>query len=193
MVHSKALDQDKIPRTMDEWKSTAQNEVSHAKEKYNAGLTGAQRRNQQKPRDFGNFQHQPNQSRQQQSNLNHVPMDVNAANTTQFKKLTLEECAQLVKEGRCFRCHLQGHMAQNCPKNTNNNAPTIRTNETTTPPKANTSTMDQITQPSAPNTTLPKLTRSQQIQAIEEAMNDKECSEYLDDCDMGQDFWSAGA
>jgi hypothetical protein len=126
MIHSKALDRDKIPRTIDEWKATAQNKVAQAKEKYNAGLTRAQRRNQQKPRDFGNFQHQLNPPHQQQSNPNHVPMDVDAANVTQFKKLTPEERAQLAKEGRCFRCHLQGHMARNCPKNTNyNNSPNI--------------------------------------------------------------------
>jgi hypothetical protein len=62
-------------------------------------------------------------------------MDVDAANITQFKKLTLEECAQLAKEGPCFRCQLQGHMARNCPKNVNNTNSTIRTNKTTTPPK----------------------------------------------------------
>jgi hypothetical protein len=88
MIHSKALDRDKIPRTIDEWKATARNEVARAKEKYNAGLTGAQHRNQQKPCDFGNFQNQTNQPHQQQSNPNHVPMDVDAANVTQFKKLT---------------------------------------------------------------------------------------------------------
>jgi hypothetical protein len=134
MIHSKALNRDKIPRTIDEWKSTAQNEVARAKEKYNAGLTRAQQCNQQKPCDFRNVQHQSNQSRQQQqSNPNDVPMDVDAANITQFKKLTPEERAQLTKEGRCFRCHLQGHMAHNCPKNTNNTNntnTTIRTNET---------------------------------------------------------------
>jgi hypothetical protein len=99
MIHSKALDRDKIPCTIDEWKATAQNEVARAKEKYNAGLTGAQHCNQQKPHDFGNFQHQSNLPRQQQSNPNHVPMDIDAANVTQFKKLTPEECAQLAKEG----------------------------------------------------------------------------------------------
>jgi hypothetical protein len=126
MIHSKALDQDKIPRTIDEWKAMAQNEVARAKEKYNAGLTGAQQRNQQRPRDFGNFQNQSNPPHQQQSNPNHVSMDVDAANITQLKKLTLEERTQLAKEGRCFRCRLQGHMAQNCPKNTNyNNTSTI--------------------------------------------------------------------
>jgi hypothetical protein len=196
MIHSKALDRDKIPRTIDEWKATAQNEVAQAKEKYNAGLTGAQRRNQQRPRDFGNFQNQSNQPCQQQSNPNHVPMDVDAANVTQFKKLTPEERAQLAKEGRCFRCCLQGHMARNCPKNTNYNSittPTIRSNETSAPPKASTPVTVPTIQSSTPSTPTNKLTRAQQICAIEEAMNDEEQSEYLDARDMGQDFWSAGA
>jgi hypothetical protein len=196
MIHSKALDRDKIPQMIDEWKATAQNEVAQAKEKYNAGLTGAQRHNQQKPRDFGNFQNQSNQPRQQQSNPNHVPMDVDAANVTQFKKLTPKERAQLAKEGRCFRCRLQGHMARNCPKNTNyNNSTTwtIRTNETPATIKTSTPATVPTTQPSAPSTPANKLTCAQQIRNIEEAMDDEERSEYLDARDMGQDFWSARA
>ena len=42
MIHSKALNCDKIPSTMDKWKATACTEVSRAKEKYNAGLTNNQ-------------------------------------------------------------------------------------------------------------------------------------------------------
>jgi hypothetical protein len=196
MIHSKALDRDKIPHTIDEWKATAQNEVARAKEKYDAGLTGAQHHNQQKPHDFGNFQHQSNQLCQQQSNLNHVPMDVDAANITQFKKLTPEECAQLAKEGRCFKCCLQGHMACNCPKNTNynnTNTPTVRTNKTPAPHKMCAPVTVPTTQNSTPSAPVIKLTRTQQICTIEEAMNDEERSEYLDAHDMGQDFWSAGA
>jgi hypothetical protein len=64
MIHSKALDQDKISSIIDEWKAMAWNEVTRAKEKYNVGLTGVQQRNQQKPRDFGSYQHQSNQPRQ---------------------------------------------------------------------------------------------------------------------------------
>jgi hypothetical protein len=193
MIHSKALDRDKIPRTIDKWKAMARNEVARAKEKYNAGLTGAQWCNQQKPHDFGNFQHQSNQPCQQQSNPNHVPMDVDTANVTQFKKLTPEEHAQLAKEGRCFRCRLQGHMACNCPKNTNNTNTNIHTNETPAPPKASALVMTQTTQSSTPSITTTKLTHTQQIHAIEETMNNEEWSKYLDACNMGQDFWSAGA
>ena len=38
-----------------------------------------------------------------------------------------------------------------------------------------------------------KLTRAQQIRALEEAMEDEERATYLDSRDMGADFWSAGA
>jgi hypothetical protein len=120
-------------------------------------------------------------------------MDVDAANVTQFKKLTPEERAQLAKEGRCFRCRLQGHMARNCPKNTNNNVPNVRTKETPTSPKASTPVAAPTTQTSAPSTPTIKLTCAQQIQAIKEAMDNGEWSKYLDACDMGQDFWSARA
>ena len=41
-IHSKALDRDRIPRTIKEWKAAAQTEVARAKEKYNMGLTGNQ-------------------------------------------------------------------------------------------------------------------------------------------------------
>jgi hypothetical protein len=39
----------------------------------------------------------------------------------------------------------------------------------------------------ASNATI-KLSRMQQIHTIEEAMTDEEWSEYLDACDMSQDF-----
>ena len=106
-------------------------------------------------------------------------MDVDATTTTNFKKLTPEERAQLAKEGRCFRCRLQGHVARNCPKNvTNNNQTKVR--ETTT---------DKLADTTAPL----KLTKAQQIRALEESMAEEERAEYLDARDMGQDFWSAGA
>src|SRR6266702_6573325 len=41
-------------------------------------------------------------------------MDVNATTSFPFKKLSDEECKQYMKEGRCFRCHQQGHMAKGC-------------------------------------------------------------------------------
>ena len=68
-------------------------------------------------------------------------------------------------------------MARNCPKNTTNNQ--AKAWETATNKTA--------------NTTTPKLTKAQQIRALEESMAEEERAEYLDARDMGQDFWTAGA
>ena len=100
-IHSKALDRDKIPRTMDEWKAAARTEVARAKEKYNAGLTNTQCRNQQTCH-YSTTQTQHHAPTQSNSNPNIVPMDMDATTTTNFKKLTPEERTQLAKEGRCF-------------------------------------------------------------------------------------------
>ena len=107
-----------------------------------------------------------------------------------FKKLTPEERVQLAKEGRCFHCRLQGHMVCDCPKNSNQNfnsnaRETTTENKTTNSPPKTTTTSD-----ATPST---KLTRAQQIHALEEAMEDEERATYLDARDMGSDFWSAGA
>ena len=86
-IHSKALDRDKIPRTMDEWKAAARTEVARAKEKYNAGLTNTQRRNQQN-RPYNTTHYQPRTSTQTNPNPNIVPMDVDTTTATNFKKLS---------------------------------------------------------------------------------------------------------
>ena len=112
----------------------------------------------------------------------------NATGQTNFKKLTPEERAQLAKEGRCFRCRLQGHMARDCPKNSNRNS-NVNARETST--KDTNTPSNTSTTPTPTNST--KLTRAQQIRALEEAMEDEERATYLDARDMGSDFWSAGA
>ena len=114
----------------------------------------------------------------------------NAVGQTNFKKLTPEEWTQLAKEGHCFHCHLQGHMARDCPKNVNRSTrsnarkTTTESENPSSPPAQNTSTSKEPTT---------KLTRAQQIRAIEEAMEDEERATYLDARDIGSDFWSAGA
>ena len=96
-IHSKVLDQDKIPSTMDEWKAAAHTKVARAKEKYNAGLTGVQCHNQQ-THHYNAPQNQQRTSNQSHSNPNIVPMDVDATTTTtNFKKLTPEERVQLAR------------------------------------------------------------------------------------------------
>ena len=103
-IHSKALDRDNIPRTIEEWKAAARTEVARAKEKYNTGLTGNQCQNSLKLGMYSNTQ----TSQRPQSNSNNsgiVPMEVDSATgQNNFKKLTLEERVQLAKEGCCFCC-----------------------------------------------------------------------------------------
>ena len=185
-VHSKALDRDHIPRTIEEWKAAAWTEVARAKEKYNAGLTGNQRRNSPK---VGTYPQAQTRSQSNPNSSGAVPMEVdNVTGQSNFKKLTPEERAQLTKEGRCFHCRLQGHMARDCPKNSNRNF-NSNARETTTENKTNDSPPKNTTTPTTPT----KLTRAQQIRALEEAMEDEERATYLDARDMGSDFWSAGA
>ena len=187
-IHSWVLDRDRIPQTMGEWKAAARVKVARSKEKYNAGLMGTQQCNQ-KPHDFRNYQSSP---RTNQSNQNSgvVPMEVDMVSAqTNFKKLTPKECTQLTKEGRCFQCRLQGHMARNCPKNANRNFNSSACEQITT---NHDKTIDSSST-SAPTTPPTKLTKAQQVRAIEESMTDEECTSYLDSRDMGLDFWSAGA
>ena len=126
-------------------------------------------------------------------NLNNsgiVLMEVdNTMGQTNIKKLTPEERAQLAKEGRCFRCRLQGHMACDCPKNANRNY-NSNACKTVTERKSSDSPSTSTT---ASTTSTTKLTRAQQIRALEEAMEDEERATYLDARDMGSDFWSARA
>ena len=186
MIHSCTLDWDKIPDTFEEWKAAARTEVAHAKEKYNMGLMGPpQRSNQHLPRDYGT--HQNKTTSTQHPNSQHVPMDVDATTTTKFQKLTPEERNQLAKEGRCFRCRLQGHLARNCPKNM---APPAKARETTPSPDKTTPTPDSAPAPPPKDN---KLTRAQKIRALEAEMEEEEHAQYMDNRDMGEDFWSAGA
>jgi len=187
MIHSRALDRDKIPETFDEWKAASRTEVARSKEKYNMGLIGSGQRPHQ-PRDYTTTQPQPRHTAP--SNSQHVPMDVDATTTTtKFTRLTPEERTQLAKEGRCFRCRLQGHLARDCPKNT---APPAKAREASSPKEA--TPPDTTSAPTAPaSSTTQKLTRAQQIRALEAETEEEERAQYMDDRDMGEDFWSAGA
>ena len=184
------------------WQEAAQKEVKRAREIENQGLNNF-RRNQQS-RDSGPFQTRQRQNNTTCSNSNSgiVPMEVDGV-TIPFQKLTDEEHIQYRKEGRCFRCRQQGHMASRCLKNanrtTNSNArttTTTSTNTTTTDTNAPTPNVPIVatttTTPTLTTTTTPKLTRAQRIRAIEEEMDEEERGAYLDARDMGEDFCAAG-
>ena len=139
------------------------------------------------PRDYGSPQNQNRNT--SQPNPHHIPMDVDTTTiTTQFKRLTPEEQAQLAKEGRCFRCRLQGHMARDCPKNASAQA---KARETSTTTPDNTTAPPAESSPNPPPTK--KLTCAQQIRALEAEMEEEERAQYMDNRNMGEDFWSAGA
>jgi hypothetical protein len=102
------------------WKEAAHKEVNRIREIQNAGLAGF--RGNQCPRDQTQFQSNQTRATAPPRSNGIVPMEVDATNTTlPFKQLTDEERAQYCAEGRCFRCRVQGHMARNCPKNSNLN------------------------------------------------------------------------
>jgi hypothetical protein len=71
-------------------------------------------------------------------------------------------------------------MARNCPKN---NKAVIKTADIPTP--------TTLTTPTTTANAV-KLTKAQQIRALEDAMTDEECGEYLDTRDGGEDFYDAG-
>ena len=112
----------------------------------------------------------------------------NTTATLPFQKLTDDERAQYRAEGCCFRCQLKGHLAQDCPKNSNQRP---NTNARAASTSTTTDTTAPAPPPPPPKPT-PKLTKAQQIRAIKESMNNKERGEYFDARDMGEDFCTAG-
>jgi hypothetical protein len=72
-----------------------------------------------------------------QQNNKVVPMEVNYASTQKqtsyLKCLTPDERKKLMDEGRCFKCHLKGHQARQCPtkgQGQGSNLSTARNTET---------------------------------------------------------------
>ena len=184
---------------MDGWQEAARKEVKCTREIENQGLNNFC--HNQQPHDPRNFQHNQctNTGTRTNTNNNIVPMEVDRT-TIPFQKLTDEECIQYRREGRCFRCRQQGHMASRCPKNANQNnsnqttttahetATTGHTTNVTTTPTPTVATTTPTTTPTPPG---PKLTCTQRIHAIEEEMDEDEHSAYLNACDMGEDFCNA--
>jgi hypothetical protein len=86
-------------------------------------------------------------------------------------------------------------MAHNCPKNTNSfNRTNSNVRKATNTTIATTSTTPAPPVPAIPVAPPipPKLSFAQQICALEERMTEEERGAYLDACDMGEDFCSAG-
>ena len=205
IVHRKILEHKNWPVDMARWQEAAQKEVKHAREIENQGLNNFHCN--QQSHDSGPFQtgQSQNNTTRNNSNTGIVPMEVDGT-TIPFQKLTDKECVQFRKEGWCFRCCQQGHMASHCPKNANWQNSTNARETTTNTMTTNTMTTDNTnvpmsnipivatttTTPTPPPNITPKLTRAQRIWAIKEEMDEEEQGTYLNAQDMGEDFCAAG-
>ena len=191
-VHRRVLNRETEPTTMEEWQDAARKETQKIRKLSSAGLDF---RSKNKSRDTGPFHTRQNlRPIPPRTNNNQiVPMEVDATSTQSrapFKKLTDEERLQYMKEGKCFRCRLKGHMARECP--------TGSTRTPITNPRArNTDAASEDEQKNKSETTTatvrtvanePMLTRAQRIAAIEEEMSNEERTTYLDSRDMEADF-----
>jgi hypothetical protein len=193
-IQRRIINCDNLPDSMDEWQNMARKRSQRSKGSKALGLIGP--RHNQNSHDSHAYQNTGQRTNLTRHN-EHVPMDVDATNiTVPFKKLTDEEQAQYWAEGRCFRCRTQGHMARNCPKNTNSQNVLNRQNSNVREASV-VSTTTLVTLPTPlPMSNVPppppsKLSYTQQIRALKAKMSDKECLLYLDACDMGEDFCSA--
>jgi hypothetical protein len=193
-VYRKILERENWPTDMSGWMTAARKEVNRVKEIENTGLN--QFRGNQVSRDTSSYHTgQRSNTAPRTNNNQHVPMDVDATNATlPFKKLMDEERTQYRAEGRCFRCHTQGHMARNCLKNSNSfNRTNANVHESANTTVATTSTAPAPPVPANPVAppVPPKLSFAQQIRALENRMTEEERGAYLDARDMGEDFCSA--
>jgi hypothetical protein len=168
-VHCRILNRENIPKMLDEWKEAARKEIIRISEIDNANF---------KNRRF--IPHDPNvHQNNTPKNNTPVPMDVDAT-IIPFQKLTDADREKYRKEGRCFWCREKGHMARNCPKN---DKAIIKTTDIPT---------STIPVTPIPTANIVKLTKAQQIRALEDTMTDEERGEYLDTHDGGEDFYDAG-
>jgi len=128
-------------------------------------------------------------------------MDVDAtsmAPTIPFKKLTPEERKQYMAEGRCFRCRLQGHMAQECPKNTqrgtgNTSAACAATTPNTTNPTPPTPAIPSTAATATTTAPLPHIQKSleEHFTNLMSECNDSKKADLFDRFALGQGFQDA--
>jgi hypothetical protein len=195
-VHQRVVNRENLPTTMAKWKEAAHKEVSQIKELQSAGLVGPCRN---QSHDQHVYQTGNQCLSHSSSNSQHIPMDIDSTNITiPFQKLTDKEHAKYCAEGCCFRCHTQGHMARNCPKNNSSNTTNcsnsnIQESAVSTPTAATIMpvTTTPMPTPNAPPPVPLKLSLAQQICVLKEKMTEEEQGNYLDTCNMGEDFCSA--
>ena len=176
-LYKACLMRNTIPETMDQWQTAARAE----NQRYQLLRSGPGLRT------FGPTQSVTNQ-RQRPRDPNAMDVDATTSSPT-FKKLTDEERRQYMKEGRCFRCRTQGHMAREC-----NKAPP-RPQRTQTQARATDSKSAEAdeappTYPEASTSIATTTTQDKvrQTMALIESMNDEEKKRF---CVLEQDFLEA--
>jgi hypothetical protein len=153
-LYRACLQRDAIPDTMDEWQKTARLEA----QRYKLIVAGPGLRKLGPTQTTGPSR--PKNTR----DPNAMDVDATTSNPSRFpfKKLTDDEKKQYMKEGRCFRCRQQGHMARECTRSAGTSSSTARTTETekakepqpdAAPPYTQTTTISSISTASSSKTT----------------------------------------
>lgn len=106
------LHRDAQPVTMDEWITSARNEKR--KYEYRQALMNPQKH---KYKWVSPQPYKPRNGQQRHRNDETVPMDVDPPTFTRvYRAYTEDDKSRFKKEGRCFFCDKQGHMARECPE-----------------------------------------------------------------------------
>jgi hypothetical protein len=108
---------DHQPKTLKEWKDTARIEQNRWKAIKSSGVLD-------KKGQSGKWRAALGKTHAKAKDPDAMEID-----NTRLNPLTDEERKQLMKEGKCFRCHRQGHMSNVCPSKQNNYPPKTRVNE----------------------------------------------------------------
>jgi len=102
-LYQACLMRETIPKNMADWQKTARTET----QRFKLILIGPGAKSSGPTQNMGH-----NRPKAQDPNA----MDVDTTASFPFKKLSDDERKQYMKEGRCFRCHQQGHMAKECTR-----------------------------------------------------------------------------
>ncbi len=124
----------KWPETIHQWQAAAREENKRYAIKKNLGLARS-------PKDGKDRKQQWKAALKGKQRDNSVPMEVDVAQT---RRPLTEHQEKLKKEGRCFHCEVQGHMARECPKKPNKPPPYTKAQSATTQP-ANATTIAEAT------------------------------------------------
>src|SRR6266436_5501839 len=129
------MNRSKWPETIHQWQAAAREENKRYAIKKNLGLARS-------PKEGKDRKQQWKAALRGKQKDNSVPMEVDAAQT---RRPLTEHQEKLKKEGRCFHCEIQGHMARECPKKPKNPPPYTKAQSATTQPTNTTAIAEATT------------------------------------------------